>query len=255
MMFTHAVPHASKLLESCILRESISEALMKNLLVLTMLLFLAGSLFAQAPAHQPMAAPATAPAIDMQLANTLSILEQCAQATNGALGRMRVDKWKTDSPTKEQSKENVQALQRNLSNAIPELVGKVRQAPQDTNANFRLYRNVITVYDVLANVAETAGAFGPRDQYDAVAQQVSTLDQVRRALGERMDQLTASKEAELTRLHAQVQAVAQAQAAAPVKKIVVDDDSAAKPKKTKSKKPSTAQNQPATPQSAKPNPQ
>ena len=228
---------------------------MKNLLILTMSLTLASSLFAQAPARQAMAAPATAPAIDMQLANTLSILEQCAQATTGALGRMRVDKWKTDSNTKDQSKDNVSALQRNLTAAIPELIGKVRQAPQDTNANFRLYRNVITVYDVLANVAETAGAFGPRDQYDAVAQQVSTLDQVRRALGERMDQLTAAKEAELARLHSQVQAAVQAQASAPVKKIVVDDESAAKPKKTKSKKPSTAQSQPATPQSSKPTPQ
>jgi hypothetical protein len=224
---------------------------MKNFLILTMSLLLVGSLFAQAPARQPM----TAPAIDMQLANTLSILEQCSQATNGALGKMRVDKWKTDSSTKDQSKENVQALQRNLSSAIPELIGKVRQAPQDANANFRLYRNVITVYDVLANVAETAGAFGPRDQYDAVAQQVSTMDQVRRALGERMDQLTASKEAELSRLHAQMQAVAQAQAAAPVKKIVVDDEPTPKTKKTKAKKPSTAQNQSATPQSAKPIPQ
>lgn len=228
---------------------------MKNFLIVTMSLLLAGSLFAQAPARQPMAAPATAPAIDMQLANTLAILEQCAQATNGALGRMRVDKWKTDSNTKDQSKENLQALQRNLSSAIPELVAKVRQAPQDTNANFRLYRNVITVYDVLANVAETAGAFGPRDQYDAVAQQVSTLDQVRRALGERMDQLTAAKEAELARLHTQMQAAVQAQAAAPVKKIVVDDEPSAKPKKTKAKKPSTAQSQPATPQAAKPTPQ
>jgi hypothetical protein len=225
---------------------------MRKLAVLTMSILLTASLWGQV-ASRPAAAPA--PAIDMQLANTLSILDQCAQSTNAALGKMRVDKWKTDSSTKQQYEENVQSLQRNISSALPELTGKVRQAPQDANTNFRLYRNVITLYDVLANVAETAGAFGPKDQYEALAQQVSTMDQVRRALGDRLDQLTASKESELARLHTQLQSVAQTQAAAPVKKIVIDDEPAAKPKKPKAKKPATAQTQSATPQTTKPNPQ
>jgi hypothetical protein len=69
-----------------------------------------------------------------------------------------------------------------------------------------------------------------------------------------MDQLTAAKESELTRLHAQLQSTAQTQTA-PVKKIVIDDDGTAKPKKPKAKKPSTAQTQSATPQTTKPNPQ
>lgn len=211
---------------------------MKRIALFAISILLTASLLGQSPSR-PAAAPS--PAIDMQLANTLSILEQCAQASNGLLAKMRVDKWKTDSSTRQQYQENVQSLQRNLVSALPELSGKVRQAPQDANANFRLYRNVITLYDVLANVAETAGAFGPRDQYDALAQQVSTMDQVRRALGERLDQLTAAKESELARLHTQLQSGAQTQATAPVKKIVVDEPSA-KPKKVKAKKPSTVQN-------------
>jgi hypothetical protein len=213
---------------------------MKTLALSAVTLLLFASLSAQTPARPPMTT--AAPAIDMQLANTLAILEQCAQNTNGVLGKLRVDKWKTDSSTKDQYKGNVQSLQRNLTSALPELTGKVRQAPQDANANFRLYRNVITLYDVLANVAETAGAFGPKDQYESLAQQVSTMDQVRRDLGDRLDQLTAAKESELARIHSQMQAAAQAQAAAPVKKIVVDDDSA-KTKKTKAKKPTAATSQ------------
>lgn len=227
---------------------------MKRLAVFTLsiLLTVSMSMLGQTPSR-PATAPA--PAIDMQLSNTLSILERAAQDTNAALARMRVDKWKTDSSTKQQYQDNVRSLQRNLGSALPELTGHVRQAPQDMNANFKLYRNVITVYDVLANVAETAGAFGPRDQYEALAQQVSTMDQVRRELGDRLDQLTSAKESELARLHSQLQAVAQAQAAAPVKRIVVDDQPAAKPKKQKAKKPSTAQTQPATPQTTNPHPQ
>jgi hypothetical protein len=224
---------------------------MTRLAVFTVSILLVASMMGQT---SPRTTAAPAPAIDMQLANTLSILERAAQDSLGALGKVRVDKWKTDSSTKEQYKQNLQSLQRNLDSALPELVGHVRQAPQDANANFRLYRNVITLYDVMANVAETAGAFGPRDQYDALAQQVSTIDQVRRNLGDRLDQLTAAKESELGRLHTQLQSVAQAQASAPVKKIVIDDEPA-KSKKPKAKKPSAAQAQPATSQTAKPNPQ
>jgi hypothetical protein len=225
---------------------------MKRLAMFTISILLPVSMFGQTA---PWPGMAPAPAIDMQLSNTLSILERCAQDTNAALAKVRVDKWKTDSSTKQQYKENVQSLQRNLSSALPELTGQLRQAPQDAHANFKLYRNVITLYDVLANVAESAGAFGPRDQYDNLAQQVSTMDQVRHSLADRLDQLTAAKESELGRLHSQLAAVAQAQAAAPVKKIVVDDDAAAKAKKPKAKKPSAAQAQPTTTQSAKPNPQ
>jgi hypothetical protein len=215
---------------------------MKKIVIFTLGILMGVNAFAQTPAARPMTAPA--PAMDVQLSNTLAQLEQAAQDTHAALGKMRVDKWKTDSSVKKQYQGNVESLQRNLSAALPELTGRVRQAPQDSNANFKLYRNVNTLYDVLANVVETAGAFGPKDQYEALAQQVGMLDQIRRTLGDRLDQLTSSKESELGRLHSQMAAISQAQAAAPPKKIVVDDNEPAKPKKPKAKKPTATK--PAT---------
>ena len=211
---------------------------MKKIVIFTLGILMGVNAFAQTPAARPMTAPA--PAMDVQLSNTLAQLEQAAQDTHAALGKMRVDKWKTDSSVKKQYQGNVESLQRNLSAALPELTGRVRQAPQDSNANFKLYRNVNTLYDVLANVVETAGAFGPKDQYEALAQQVGMLEQVRRTLGDRLDQLTLSKESELGRLHSQMAAISQAQAAAPPKKIVIDDNEPAKPKKPKAKKPPVA---------------
>jgi len=160
---------------------------MKKIVIFTLGILMGVNAFAQTPAARPMTAPA--PAMDVQLSNTLAQLEQAAQDTHAALGKMRVDKWKTDSSVKKQYQGNVESLQRNLSAALPELTGRVRQAPQDSNANFKLYRNVNTLYDVLANVVETAGAFGPKDQYEALAQQVGMLDQIRRTLGDRLDQL------------------------------------------------------------------
>ena len=211
---------------------------MKVLAVITASFLITVNLLGQVPAR-------TAPAIDVQLSNILAQLENASQSSNIALGKLRIDKWKTNGDTKDQYRDNVASIQRNLSAALPELLARVRQAPQDANANFKLYRNVNTLYDVLANVTETAGAFGPKDQYESLAQPLVILDQVRHDLADRLDQLTSAKEAELGRLHGQLQAVAQSQAAAPPKKIIIDDNEPAKPKKTKpTRKPSAAHNKP-----------
>ncbi|HEU5403466.1 MAG TPA: hypothetical protein VFU86_19075 [Terriglobales bacterium] len=207
---------------------------MKQLVLLSTVFFLTATLVAQTAPARP------APPMDVHLSNLLTQLERAALDANGALGRLRVDKWKTNSEQKQQADANVQSLQRNLSYAIPELTSKIRQAPQDLSANFKLYRNLNAVYDVLSNVAESAGAFGPKDQYEMLAQPVSSIDQVRHDLGDRLDQLTTNNQAELDRLRSQVQAIRQAEAAAPPKKIVVDDNAQeSKTKKTKAKKPAS----------------
>ncbi len=210
---------------------------MSKLVLLPTVLFLAVALMAQS-APAPMQ---PAPPIDVHLSNLLTQLERAALDANGALGRLRVDKWKTNSDQKQQAEANVQSLQRNLSYALPELTSKIRQNPGDLSANFKLYRNLNALYDVLSNVAESAGAFGPKDQYEMLAQPVSSIDQVRHDLGDRLDQLTANNQVELDRLRAQVQSIRQAEVAAPPKKIVIDDNAPAKksPKgrKTTAKKP------------------
>jgi hypothetical protein len=65
---------------------------------------------------------------------------------------------------------------------------------------------------------------------------MSGLESARRALGERMQKLTASKEDELTRLRAQVKTLSAAPPPPP-KKIVVDDTTEPAPKKPVKKKP------------------
>jgi hypothetical protein len=205
---------------------------MTKLVLFSTVLFLALALTAQgAPAPVQ-----SAPPIDVHLSNLLTQLERAALDANGSLGRLRVDKWKTNSDQKRQAEANIQSLQRNLSYALPELTSKIRQNPADLSANFRLYRNLNALYDVLSNVAESAGAFGPKDQYEMLAQPVSSIDQVRHDLGDRLDQLTANNQAELDRLRAQVQSIRQAEAAAPPKKIIIDDNAPAK-KSTKTRKP------------------
>jgi hypothetical protein len=89
---------------------------------------------------------------------------------------------------------------------------------------------------VLRSVAETAGAFAPKEEFQPLANDANALDSVRRALADRVQNLAASKEAELGRLRSQLQAAQAAAAAAPPKKIVVDDtEPEKKPAKRKKK--------------------
>src|SRR3954466_8097712 len=47
-------------------------------------------------------------------------LQQIAQQTASDLGKLRIDKWKTDASNKQQTQSNSQSLQRNLTAALPE---------------------------------------------------------------------------------------------------------------------------------------
>src|SRR5512147_3138408 len=115
---------------------------MKRIAQFALPFLLTMSVFAQAPPPGPSGG-----AIDVQLANTLIQLQQAAQDANVALGRLRIDKWKTGGDQKQQAQSNVEALQRNLSTALPELLQKERANPQDLSVNFKLYRNLSAVYD------------------------------------------------------------------------------------------------------------
>jgi hypothetical protein len=173
----------------------------------------------------------------------LDRLQATASQANLDLGRMRIEKWKTDSDTKHEAQSNADSIQRNLSSALPGLISDVRSAPQNLGAEFKLYRNLNVLYDVFASVTETAGAFGPRSDYEALAQQLAVIDSVRRDLANALEILTASSQSELDHLRTEVRTLQQASMAAPPpKKIVVDDSEPAK--KTAHKKKKT---KPATP--------
>src|SRR4029077_8170826 len=116
----------------------------------------------------------------------------------------------------------------NLSSALPGLIASFRAAPQDPSAGFKLYRNLNALYDVFASFTEATGAFGPKNDYETLMQQLSVIDTARRDLGDDLEKLTASTQAQLTQLRAQLSSMQQAAAAAPPKKVVVDDTAPAK---------------------------
>jgi len=179
-----------------------------------------------------------------QLNLLLSQLEQVAQSMQVDLAKLRIEKWKTDSNTKRGSQADVESIQRNLQMALPEILGQLRASPENIAATFKLYRNLDALYDVFGPVVESAGAFGSKDEFQSVQNDLNALERSRRSLAERMESLASGKESELTQLRTQVRDLqAAATPPTPPKKVVVDDNEP--PKKPAKKKP------PAKP--AKPN--
>ena len=135
---------------------------------------------------------------------------------------------------------------------MPTLVSQVQASPSDFAANFKLYRTLGVLYDVMSSLAESAGAFGSKNEFEPLASDLNRIDQARRAVGDRLEVLARAKDAEIARLQDQVKAARAAVPAVP-KKIIVDEDDGAqrKPaKKTTRKKPpatSTTQSSPTQP--------
>ena len=169
----------------------------------------------------------------------LDRLQAAALQATTDISHMRIEKWKVDGESKRQAQSNADSVQRNLTSALPGLIEGVRSAPQDLSAEFKLYRNLNALYDVMGTLAESAGAFGPKSDYEALAEQFQVIASVRRDLGDALERLTAATQTELTQLRGQVRAQQQVAATptAPPKKVVVDDTEPASKTVRKKKKP------------------
>jgi hypothetical protein len=190
---------------------------------------------------QGSAAPPVAYSSVNELSGILTDLQQTAQSIQADLSKLRIDKWKTDGSTKRQTQGNVDSLKRNLQSALPDLIAQLNSAPEDVAASFKLYRNLDALYDVFGSVVESAGAFGSKDEFQSLSNDMSGLENARRSLGERVQKLTESKEEELKRLRAQVKTLAATPPAPPKKTVIDDTDNAKKPPaKKKVPKPKTA---------------
>ncbi|HXX29004.1 MAG TPA: hypothetical protein VEI99_11065, partial [Terriglobales bacterium] len=101
------------------------------------------------------------------------------------------------------------------------------------------------LYDVFGSVVESAGAFGPREDFQLLQEDLGALERSRRSMADRMETLATTKENELTRLRTEVRTLQAAQqpAVAP-KKVVVDDTEP--PKKTVKKKSPAKTTKPAS---------
>jgi hypothetical protein len=190
----------------------------------------------RSPNRTPVAAPPTnqQPATIPDATASLGQLNQIIENARLDLARLRVDKWKTDAASKRQAEANAESVQRNLAAALPAIVQQVRANPGSVGATFKLYRNLNALYDVMSSLTESAGAFGSKEEYQALASDTSDLDTLRRSLADRVETMATFRDNEVAQLQARARPASPAAAAAPPKKIVVDDN---EPVKKSTKKP------------------
>src|SRR5438270_4492804 len=220
-----------------------SDIVMKVLIRLILTLAISSVALAQTsypPASQPMQTTAiSAPASSPDLGMLLSKIDQETQGLNTDVGKLRVEKWKADSASKYQATENAASIQRSITSALPGLISAVRSAPQSLASNFKLYRTINALYDVLASLGESAGAFGKREEYETIAPHIAALDDSRRSYGDLLQQMVAAADNRIALAQQQAQAAA---AQLPPKKVIVDDTepSPAPPRKKPKKKATSA---------------
>ena len=189
-----------------------------------------------------------------QLNGLLAQLEASSKNTQADLVKLRIERWKTDNGTKKQNLANVDSIQRNLQGALPEMIAQLRSAPEDLPTTFKLYRNLDALYDVVGSVVEGTGAFGSKDDFQSLSNDLSGFENTRKQVAQRIETLSSAKEAEIVRLRADLKTAQAKIPAAPPKITVVDDNEAPKKpavkKKPKAANPSTAK--PATGQTQTP---
>jgi prophage DNA circulation protein len=220
--------------------------------ILSLALLLPCRPMAQEANSPPAAAqPPVAYASVNELNGILAQVKQTAQNMQADLEKARIDRWKTDSSTKRQTQANVESIQRNLQSALPDILSQLSNSPEDLAASFKLYRNLDALYDVFGSVVESAGAFGSKDEFQTLSNDMSGLENARRSFGERLQKLTTAKEDELGRLRAQIKTL-QAAPPPPPKKIIVDDTEPPPKKPAAKKKPKPATTPPAKPPASPP---
>ena len=176
---------------------------------------------------QPAATPVSYASVT-ELNGILGQLQATSKSTQADLVKMRIERWKTDSSYKRQVLGNVDSIQRNLQSALPEIMAQLQAAPEDLPATFKLYRNLDALYDVLGNVTEAAGAFGSKDDFQSLSNDLDGFEGARKQMAGRIENLSSAKEAEIVRLRADLKTAQAAIPTTPPKKTLVDDNQPAK---------------------------
>lgn len=211
---------------------------------------------AQVQPPQRTQSPPNAQPVQANLNLIIAQIQRAALATNGDLGRLRIEKWKTDGDQKEQLQKMADSLQRNVTFAIPGLISEVQNSRGSMATTFKLYHNITIVYEYLTSLTDAAGVLGKKEEFEPLANDAAALDSARQNLSTYIEQTASqiesrarhpapptapaptSAETATSRPHKGVRTVVGRDG---VKRIVIEDEdaeNAAKHPKKKTSKPS-----------------
>ena len=185
-----------------------------------------------------------------------AIVLQVQQATSSAsmnIGKLRIEKWKTDSGQKQQLQQIADSLQKNIANAMPGLINDVSGSKGSALTSFKLYHNLNVLYEFLSGLADAAGSLGKREEYEPLAADAAAIDTARQNLSTYIEQ-TVGKLESANRPAAGTTAAQSHQpgTVVPGRKVVVIDEDAAPPKKRAKSTKKKASTPSTTPASAPP---
>jgi hypothetical protein len=216
--------------------------------IIVLSLFTGSSMVAQtqAPANPRLQA-------EPQPADLNAIVLEIQKATSTAnvnIGKLRIERWKTDSGQKQQLQQVADSLQKNIANAVPGLVNDVQSSHGGVAASFKLYHNLNVLYEFLSSLADAAGGLGKREEYEPLANDAAALDTARQNLSIYIEQASVRLETMNRQLAGTIPALLGPvqNTLVPGKKVVVIDDSDQQPKKrpkATKKKPSATPAAPA----------
>jgi hypothetical protein len=196
---------------------------MKTVKAAMIMFFLCAGLVAQAPASAP------SQPVSPELNAIIADVQRTAVSSNGDLGKLRIEKWKTDGAQKQQMQKVAESLQRNINNAIPGLISDLQADPNSVSKAFKLYHNLNVLYEFMSPLAEVTSEYGKREEYEPLAKDAAALDKVRQDLSDYVEKTATTLDAQVKR--AATTTSPQATASQQPKKVIVDDDTP--PKKTK----------------------
>lgn len=218
------------------------------LAAIIVLVFCAGSGAMAQPQTQASPNPQSRPA--PQVPDLNAIVLQVQQSTSSAsidIGKLRIEKWKTDSGQRQQLQQVADSLQKNIANAVPGLVNDVQSSRGGVVASFKLYHNLNVLYEFLSSLADAAGGLGKREEYEPLATDAAALDTARQNLSIYIEQAAVKLETANRPPAGTMPAEGHLGTVVPGKKVVVIDDTDASPPAKKHAKPTKkkASNPPA----------
>jgi hypothetical protein len=185
----------------------------------------------------------------LALGNSLQQVSISTAHLRRALDVINVSKWKAPGDVRQTTASDVDSMQRDVSDTLPNLINAALADPSKVSAAFSVYRNVDALYDVLLRVSETAQLAGASRDAGLLEDQRTLLESSRTQLGAALLTSAQAQEAEIVRLR--TAAVAATPPPAPTH-TVIDDGPTAKQKSTRKRthKPATppSNTQPSNPQ-------
>lgn len=207
------------------------------------------------PQTQPSPNPQTQAAPQVQDLNAIVLqVQQATSSANVNIGKLRIEKWKTDTGQKQQLQQIADSLQKNIANAMPGLINDVSGSKGSALASFKLYHNLNVLYEFLSGLADAAGSLGKREEYEPLAANAAAIDTARQNLSTYIEQ-TVGKLESANRPPTGTTAAQSHQAGTVVpgrKVVVIDDTDPPPPKKRAKPTKKKASTPPAAPASAPP---